>query len=329
MKIFLIIVVIILMIIFALLLYAGSFLANAVMDRDNNWYNKMGHSLANPDLFDVAEDDPYTVIENAQNKIANDFWDKNLTEQVTITSFDGLKLVGNVFKINPGSNKWLLGVHGYRSTGRRDMQVIMEHLARSGEYNILIPDHRSHGESEGKLITFGHNEKKDILQWTNELLKKEPNAEIVLYGGSMGASTVMLTTELDLPTNVKGIVADCGYTSAYMEFELLIKNALKIPSFPLLSFMNFFVRTKGNFDLKSVDVRPGLNKNELPFLVIHGTGDKFVDVSMAKLNFDANKGAKDMLIVKDAPHLSSYIYDEDDYFKTVNGFLDNLVWKKG
>ncbi|OFI47711.1 hypothetical protein BG262_08400 [Floricoccus penangensis] len=329
MKIFLIIVVIILMIIFALLLYAGSFLANAVMDRDNNWYNKMGHSLANPDLFDVAEDDPYTVIENAQNKVANDFWDKNLTEQVTITSFDGLKLVGNVFKLNPDSNKWLLGVHGYRSTGRRDMQVIMEHLARSGEYNILIPDHRSHGESEGKLITFGHNEKKDILQWTNELLKKEPNAEIVLYGGSMGATTVMLTTELDLPTNVKGVIADCGYTSAYMEFELLIKNALKIPSFPLLSFMNFFVRTKGNFDLKSVDVRPGLNKNELPFLVIHGTGDKFVDVSMAQLNFDADKGAKDLLIVKDAPHLSSYIYDEDDYFKTVNSFLDNLVWKKG
>ncbi|URZ88278.1 alpha/beta hydrolase [Floricoccus penangensis] len=329
MKIFLIIVVVILLIIFALLLYAGSFLANAVMDRDNNWYSKMGHSLANPDVFDVAEDDPYAIIENNQNKVANDFWDKNLTEQVTITSFDGLKLVGNVFKLNPDSNKWLLGVHGYRSTGRRDMQVIMEHLARSGQYNILIPDHRAHGESEGTLITFGYNEKKDILQWTSELLKKEPNAEIVLYGGSMGATTVMLTTELDLPTNVKGIIADCGYTSAYMEFELLIKNGLKIPSFPLLNFMDFFVRIKGNFSLKDVDVRPGLNENILPFLVIHGTGDKFVDVSMAKLNFDADKGPKDMLIVKDAPHLSSYIYDEDDYFKTVNTFLDNLVWKKG
>lgn len=329
MKIFLIIVVVILLIIFAVLLYAGSFLANAVMDRGNNWYNKMGHSLANPDLYNVEEDDPYTVIENEQNKVANDFWDKNLTEQVSITSFDGLKLVGNVFKLNPESNKWLIGVHGYRSTGRRDMQVIMEHLARSGQYNVLIPDHRAHGESEGTLITFGYNEKKDILQWTNELLKREPNAEIVLYGGSMGATTVMLTTELDLPTNVKGLIADCGYTSAYMEFELLIKNGLKVPSFPLLNIMDFFVRIKGNFSLKDVDVRPGLNKNILPFLVIHGTGDKFVDVSMAQLNFDADKGPKDMLIVKDAPHLSSYIYDEDDYFKTVNGFLDNLVWKKG
>ncbi|WEV45684.1 alpha/beta hydrolase [Streptococcaceae bacterium ESL0687] len=306
--------------------FVAWFISGAIVQKDNKWYAKVGHSLANPDI-DQNQTDPYAIIERKQNERAQVFWQDKLTEKIVISSFDNLKLKANLYKVNPTSNKWIIGVHGYRSTGQRDMQLVVEQLSKNG-YNFLIPDMRAHGESEGKIITMGHKESMDLLEWINLLIEREPEAEIILFGGSMGATTTMLVTNNNLPVQIKGAVADCGYTSLELEFQSLFKRVFKLPKFPIVNFMSLFIKSLAGFSIKDVDVTRSLKNNDLPILFIHGTADKFVPHQMAYQNNEATRGPKEIFMVENAPHLSSYIYEEKNYFETVNEFLNKYIWDK-
>jgi X-Pro dipeptidyl-peptidase (S15 family). len=318
------ILIVIAIVLFTVIAVISYIMVGIIMNRKNQGFAKFGHAMANPDIVQTS-DDPYRLIEDKQNEAAKPFWDSHLTETIYRESFDGLKLFASVFNSNPDSKKWFIGVHGYRSTGRRDMQVIVHHLVSEG-YNALIPDQRAHGKSEGETITMGYKESKDFIEWTNWLLEREPDAEIILFGDSMGATTSMLTIGSGLPENVKGAVFDCGYTSAYLEFQSLFKRVLKLPEYPIMPLVNLFTKLRAKYNLKDTDVRPGLEKNKLPTLFIHGTADSFVPHDMSYINIDATKGKKELVLVENAPHFSSYIYDEKLYFESVNNFLNDNVW---
>ena len=131
--------------------------------------------------------------------------ESNYTDE-TLTSFDNLNL--HAYKV--------FTVHGYTSEGI-NMSSYAKNYYDIG-YNVLIPDLRSHGLSEGDYIGMGWDDRLDIIDWINTILEYNPNAEIVLHGVSMGAATVSMVSGEDLPSNVKAIVADCGYTSVWDEF---------------------------------------------------------------------------------------------------------------
>ncbi len=64
-------------------------------------------------------------------------------------------------------------------------------------------------------------------------LKEDPNAEIALFGVSMGGATAMMTSGEDLPSNVKVIIEDCGYSTVIDEFTYQLKDLFHLPSFLL------------------------------------------------------------------------------------------------
>ena len=136
-----------------------------------------------------------------------------------ITSFDKLKLHGYKVNNKTNSNKWVIAVHGYTSEGINMSNVAKEYYDMG--YNVLIPDLRAHGKSQGDYIGMGWDDRKDIISWIDFIKKEDPNAQVVLHGVSMGAATVMMTSGEELPSNVKSIVADCGYTSVWDQFCLL------------------------------------------------------------------------------------------------------------
>ena len=59
-------------------------------------------------------------------------------------------------------------------------------------YNVLLPNNRAHGNSEGNYIGMGWLDKDDIACWVNWINKQDPNAKIILHGVSMGAATTMM-----------------------------------------------------------------------------------------------------------------------------------------
>lgn len=298
--------------------YVANFFLNAALFRDNKWYTQTGHKMMNPDNFN-KEKSTYTLIEEEQNQQGDIFWNQPFAQDYWL-EVEGETLYSRLIIPQPDSKKWVICMHGYRSFGQRDMAFVASKFSTQG-YNIFVPDLRAHGKSTGDIIGMGWLDRLDLIKWIQEIIKMEPLAEIILFGGSMGAATVMMTSGEKLPNNVKGIISDCGYANVYDEFASIFHTAFKLPRFPVLTIANILAKKKVGYSLKEASSVSQLRSNELPVLFIHGTGDKFVPHQMLYENMEATTGVKESLIIEKAPHLSSFIYESDHYFETVFEFV--------
>lgn len=239
-------------------------------------------------------------------------------ERVEVVSDDGLTLVGEMYR-RDGSHKWLLGFHGYTSSRAGFRDIAAFYAARG--FNVLLPDLRAHGESEGKYIGMGWLDRKDALKWIDLIVETDPEAEIVLHGVSMGGATVMMTAGEALPDNVKGIVEDCGYTSVWDIFADELDYLFGLPTFPLLNTAGFAGKLLAGYDFSEASSVDQLAKAAVPVLFLHGSEDNFVRTDMVYEVYDACPTEKDILVVEGAGHGEAYLMDPDLYFDTVFGFL--------
>lgn len=238
-----------------------------------------------------------------------------------IESYDKLQL--HSYVVNQNSNKWAIVVHGYGGSGKL-MSDKSKYFYDMG-YNVLIPDLRGHGKSEGDYIGMGWKDRLDIISWINFIIKENPNAEIVLHGTSMGAATVLMTSGENLPSNVKAIVADCAYTSAWDEFSYQLETYLKVPSYYILNVTNMVTKLKAGYSLKEASALECVKKATVPILFIHGDKDKFVPYSMMDKLYDATSSPKEKLTIDGGEHANSDLVSPFLYWLTVEDFLNQYV----
>ena len=245
-------------------------------------------------------------------------------EDVWITSSDGLKLHGKCYVSTPDAPVQIM-FHGYKSGAERDFCGGLQ-VAVQGGFNVLLVDQRAHGKSEGKCLTFGVKERYDCLAWINYAIERfGRDTKIFLYGMSMGAATVLMSSGLELPANVVGIVADCGYTSP----AAIIKKVLReqhCPIFPVYYLTRLGGMLFGGFDLEAASAVDALAHCKTPVLLIHGGDDRFVPCEMGQENY-AHCGAesKRLLIVPGAGHGLSYMIDRKAYLDTLNVFIKSSL----
>lgn len=238
-----------------------------------------------------------------------------------IESYDKLQL--HSYVVTQNSNKWAIVVHGYGGSGKL-MSDKSKYFYDMG-YNVLIPDLRGHGKSEGDYIGMGWKDRLDIISWINFIIKENPNAEIVLHGTSMGAATVLMTSGENLPSNVKAIVADCAYTSAWDEFSYQLETYLKVPSSYILNVTNMVTKLKAGYSLKEASALECVKKATVPILYIHGDKDKFVPYSMMDKLYDATISPKEKLTIEGGEHANSDLVSPFLYWLTVEDFLNQYV----
>ena len=243
---------------------------------------------------------------------------------VSITSFDGLTLRGKFYEYKSGAPIEIL-FHGYQGSAERDLGgAVMRCFAL--ERSALIVDHRGSGTSDGKVITFGVNESRDCLSWIDFTIKNiDPDAKIIITGISMGASTVMIAAGLDLPKNVVGVLADCGYTSAKEIIQKVMVD-MKLPPRLLYPFAKLGARLFGKFDLDERSPIESLKNARVPVLFIHGDDDRYVPYEMSVKNFNACASSEKKLVtVHGAGHGLAYPYDIPNYLKEVREFFDPIL----
>ena len=241
------------------------------------------------------------------------------SEKWTITAHDGVKLVANYYHNADGAPVVIM-FHGYRSSAVRDGMGAFKVCKEAG-YNILMVDQRAHRESGGKCITFGVKERYDCVDWIYEVCKKcGKDVKIILIGLSMGASTVMMATGLDLPENVKGVIADCGYSAPKDILQAVIK-MMKLPVRLAYPFVKLSAKIYGKFDLEGASATEALSKCKVPILFIHGEADELVPCDMSRANYEACASEKELFTVPDAGHGMSYLLDVDGYMAKFKGFL--------
>ena len=212
-------------------------------------------------------------------------------------------------------------MHGYRSAWRGDFGIAMPFYLEQG-FNLLVCDQRCHGQSEGRYITYGAHEKYDCRDWINAAIEKTgPDCEIFLSGMSMGAATVLLAAGLQLPPQVRGIIADCGFTCGYDILKNTAKNMVKFTPGFMIDFINFYCRIFAGFDLKEGNTLVAMKSCQTPILFIHGTHDTFVPCEMTLRNHDTCQSKKELLIVRGAEHGMSYLIEEERCKEALKAFI--------
>jgi len=258
------------------------------------------------------------VIEKGANNILSAPYEK-----VTITSRDGISLVGRYYHVKDGAPVSII-FHGYRSTLGTDCNGGYSMSVRRG-YNVLVVYQRAHRESGGRTITFGVKERFDCLDWIEYINNRfGENTKILLMGLSMGAATVLMAAGLDLPANVRGVMADCGFSSPKEILQEVIKQ-MKFPLRITYFFVRMSARFFGHFDPEEASAVEALKNAKVPVLIIHGDDDRFVPSRMSHDNYEACASAKEILIVPGAGHGLSYCVDARAYEKAVEDFMDRVL----
>ena len=259
-------------------------------------------------------EDPYAELVPDQERLLN-----SPHERVCITAHDGKKLVGHWFE-RPGAQRVILAVHGWRSAWYRDFGASQD-FYRDEHCHVLYIDQRGQGESEGDYIGFGMLERLDLPDWVAWINARCGDAlPIYLAGISMGATTVLLASELDYPPNVKGVMADCGFTSADAIWKHVADDNLHVPYILLRRISALLCRRRLGCWPAALTTTQALSRTKLPLLLVHGEADAFVPFSMMRENYEACTTPKRMLLVPGAAHGLSYVADREAYENAVREF---------
>lgn len=252
---------------------------------------------------------------NLQPEIKEYF--SNRFKKLEIVSNDDLKLFG--FYKDNNSTKLAILVHGYGGN-HFDMYSYAK-IFEERDYDILSIDLRAHGISEGNYLTMGLYEHYDLLKWIEKMLSIKNNYKIVLFGISMGASTVCMTVGEHLPNNVICAIEDCGYDNANKQIKYVYSKT-KLAKLFYRIFYNYTKKTK-EIDLKSIDMTEKLKKSKIPLMFIHGEKDDFVPTDMVYNLYNSIPDSRRCLyIAKDATHTKSIDVNVKEYSKRVYKFLD-------
>lgn len=240
-------------------------------------------------------------------------------EEFNIRSFDGLNLRGKYYEYAPGAITEIM-FHGYRGSAERDMGGGVQRCFKLG-HNALIVDQRCSGKSGGNVITFGINESRDCLDWMRFAIDHfGPDCRLMLTGISMGASTVLIAAGEDLPQNVVGVLADCGFTSAKAIIKKVIKQ-IGLPPTLAYPFVKLGARIYGHFDLEKTSSLEAMGKCKVPVIFFHGESDDFVPCEMSWENFAACTGKKKLVTVPHAGHGLSILLDPEGYRAAMKEFF--------
>ncbi len=243
-------------------------------------------------------------------------------EVIRLTSHDGIELVGHLIEA-PYPKRVVLAFHGWRSSWHRDFGMIADFLYNN-DCTVLYAEQRGQNESGGEYMGFGLTERYDCRDWANWAAERfGPEMPLYLTGVSMGATTVLMAAGLDLPASVRGIAADCGFTSPQAIWKHVAEDNLHL-NFRLRSAIaDAIYKQRLMVGSGSCSTLDALRITKIPIMLVHGADDHFVPVKMTYENYIACAAPKKLLIVPGADHGMSYFVEPARYEASVRSF-----WKQ-
>lgn len=278
--------------------------------------------MKNRDMLPEVKGEKYEVHKAALRDLFRGLQNRPC-EFVTIQSHDGLTLSGRYYHTADGA-PLAIGFHGYRSCWLTDFCGGADIAFKLGQ-NVLLIDERAHGKSQGRSITFGIKERQDLLRWVQYAVSRfGSETKIVLYGVSMGAAIVLMASELDLPKNVKGIIADCPYSSP-LDIILEVGRQTGYPPKLIRPFVILAAKLFAGFDVQETSAEEAVKHAKVPILIIHGADDTFVPASMSEIVERANPKMVTRYTFPGADHVLSYMVDTPRYRTLVTDFLQKIL----
>lgn len=299
------------------LTYASTYaLVEMAMNREMpKIMTKTRNKSAGSDLFDIN----IPVHKEAIEKIKS-----YELENIEISAHDGVKLVGHYYP-SEQNKRTIIAMHGWRSSWNFDFCVILDFWHDMG-CNVLMCEQRGHKNSGGDYVGFGLIERYDVQTWANWVSKnKSDTTPIYLCGASMGATSVLMASALPMPDNVRGIIADSGFTSPAEIWEHVARKNLHIPYNKINSSLaSKMCHGKISMNADEYSTIDAMKENKLPVMFIHGANDNFVPIEMTYRNYAACEAPKKLCISPQADHVMTYLFDKEQYERTVTEFWNSF-----
>ena len=241
-------------------------------------------------------------------------------EDVYITSEDGLKLHATLFPAPDGRKQYVIGIHGFQSHAWNEFAPHIR-FYRSIGFGMLLPDDRAHGESEGAYVTMGVKDRRDCICWAGYLTERfGQDTKLLLHGVSMGGATVLSASgEPDLPSQVIGVVSDCGFSSAKESFACQIESLYHVPPALLVRICQWYALHRAGFDFTEARPVDQVRNAKVPILFVQGEDDVMVPEFMAHKLYEAcGSPEKKLLVVPHANHAESIAVDPDGYHQAIH-----------
>ena len=239
--------------------------------------------------------------------------------EVTVTSADGLRLVGWYLPAHNGAAVMLQ--HGYKSH-RGEFLEEAEMLQRAG-FGVLITSVRAHDLSEGETITFGHLEWQDLDAWFG-WLAQQPDVQpdrIGALGNSMGGTLVLQYASLN--PEIRAVVAHSAFSSLDDTISTSVQALAGLPAFPFAPLMVFWGERELGIDSAEIDAKLWIGEiSPRPVLLLQGGRDLIVSVDSGRLLYEAAGQPKELWFEPDLGHASFDRQAPQAFEQRVVGFFE-------
>jgi len=280
--------------------------------------------------YEDPMDSPYDYVDDEQSRKCKPVFDAAITEflaapfeEVSIRSHDGLKLTGRYYHHADGG-PLEIQCHGYKGNPIRDFCGTWK-IAREAGRNVLLINQRCHGGSEGHTITFGILERQDVLNWIRYAADRFGDVPILLNGVSMGAATVLMVSGMELPENIKGVIADCPYDAPGNIIRKVLGQDQGMNVKIVYPLIRWGGKLFGKFDLETTSPLEAVKQAKIPILLIHGDADGFVPYSMSCNIHAAAPENIEFHAIHDAGHALNYVRSPEEYTHIVNAFTERCL----
>ena len=270
-------------------------------------------------LLEENAEDP-AFYEKIKEGIA--WYGRQKVREVSVTAYDGLTLRGHYIE-NPDAKRTVICFHGFKSHALYDFGTVMRFYYEAG-CSLLLTEQRGHLISDGEYVDMGILARHDVLTWTRYANKELGAAgkPVYLSGISMGAATILMASEFELPENVTGMIADCSYSDTWEEVRYfgITRHAFPVDVLmPVVNKLCFFI---AGFSLKDAAPKRALKRAKLPILFFHGTADTLVPIRNSYENYAYCAADKKLILVDGAEHIQAYYTEPETYEREVAAFFD-------
>ncbi len=273
-----------------------------------------------PDPYKLLDKEKYAPYKELSEGLIRNLASREYTA-CEISSRDGLKLFGKLYQGNIGAPVHIM-FHGYRSQSGWDFSGGAEECLALG-HSVLLVDQRSHGKSEGHAISFGVREGRDVHSWADYIGQKF-DTDIYIWGLSMGAASVLMSLDEPFCPSVRGVIADCPYSSP-ADIISLVTSRMHLPPLLMMPFVRLGAIVYGGFRLGNASAMNAVRCAKIPVLLIHGDGDDFVPYKMSEEIYESASAAGvdiEFHTFKDAGHGMSYLSSPAEYRSVVWAFIE-------
>ncbi|CAM3797544.1 alpha/beta hydrolase [Mesobacillus thioparans] len=300
------------------LIGAGNYFYNVAINRSHDAVDLHGGGESVKAAVLLSDEEEQRKLEEVTN-----WTEKQNFEMVEIQSDDGLKLKARFLKNEKPGSKAVILAHGYKGNSEQ-MPGITKFYYEQG-YDVLKPDARGHGLSEGEYIGYGWHDRKDLVRWSQFLAEQKGEETIFMHGFSMGAATVLMASGEKLPEEVNGIIADSGYTTVHEELSHQLKYLYNLPAFPVMQVTSTVTKIRAGYSFTEASAIDSIKRNKLPLLIIHGDQDQLVPTDMGKRIYDSATSPKHLWIVPGAGHTEAYTIAEQEYQDKLKAFWSSAL----